>query len=77
MKLREFVTASLTRLMFAKSFEFDRQTQEPDKWIANMSEDFTYADHYFIELCAEFLNRRIIIYPLFEEEVRLQIKPNS
>ena len=27
-----------------------------------------YADHYFIDLCAEFLNRQIVIYPVHPEQ---------
>ena len=69
MKLRESVTASLTTWMFGKSFRWDYDYKDPLEWIDWMSEDFIYADHYFIELTAEFLNRRILIYPLFEDEV--------
>ena len=29
-----------------------------------MSSNGYYADHYFIELCSEFLNRNIVIYPI-------------
>ena len=33
-----------------------------------MSSKGTYADHYFIELCAEYLNRQIVIYPVHPEQ---------
>ena len=55
--------------MFGKSFRWDYDYKDPLEWIDWMSGDEIDADHYFIELTAEFLNRRILIYPLFETEV--------
>ena len=69
MKLRENVTASLTTLMFGKSFQWDYDYKDPEEWIRWMGSDTIDCDHYFIELAAEYLNRRILIYPLFENEV--------
>ena len=69
MRLRENVTASLTTLMFGKSFLWNYDYKDPEEWIDWMSCDMIDCDHYFIELAAEYLNRRILIYPLFENEV--------
>ena len=70
MRLRENVTASLTTLMFGKSFVWDYDYKDPEDWIVWMGGDMIDCDHYFIELAAEYLNRRILIYPLFENEVK-------
>ena len=72
--LREQVTASLLNLMFTSDFNFhsdfkvNGEDETPEQWILRMSKDREYVDHYYIELCSEFLNRRIIIYPLWPEE---------
>ena len=56
--------------MFGKSFRWDYDYKDPEEWINWMSSDKIDCDHYFIELAAEYLNRRILIYPLFENEVK-------
>ena len=55
--------------MFGKSFQWDYDYKDPEEWIRWMGSDTIDCDHYFIELAAEYLNRRILIYPLFENEV--------
>ena len=59
--------------MFGKSFRWDYDYKDPEEWIDWMSGDTIDCDHYFMELTAEYLNRRILIYPLFETEVWVQI----
>ena len=41
----------------------------PEDWVKKYSQDKQYVDHYFVDITATFLNRRIVIYPVFEDEV--------
>ena len=63
--------------MYGEKFQWDPSAQDPHEWIIHMSKMSTYVDHYFIDLTAKFLNRRIIIYPLFEIEVRVDTSKYS
>ena len=72
LQLRERVTASLLNLMF-RTPNFEKQwdknaAKTPESWIQIQSTDGEYVDHYFIELWTKFLNRRIIIHPVHEEQ---------
>ena len=67
--LREKVTALLIPLISGSGFEWDEAGMGPkENWIVDMAKSKKYVDHYFIELISEFLNRQIVIYPLFDNE---------
>ena len=69
--LRETVAKSLPNLMFSKSHGWDNQAAPtPEAWVKMYSKDKQYVDHYFVELMAEYLQRKLVIYPVFEEQVR-------
>ena len=46
-----------------------------------MSSDGFWADHFFIELCSEYLTREIVIYPLHPNQAwkdgKMKIEPIS
>ena len=67
--LREKVTALLIPLFSGSGFEWDEEGMGPkEDWIVDMAKSKKYVDHYFLELISEFLNRQIVIYPLFDNE---------
>jgi hypothetical protein len=68
--LRETIAKTLPKLMFSKSHGWDNQAaRTPKAWVKKYSKNKQYVDHYFVELTAEYLKRKIVIYPVFEEEV--------
>ena len=40
----------------------------PNQWLKRMSKNQEFADHIFIRLASECLNRRIKIHPVFRED---------
>ena len=69
--LRVIVASSLPNQMFSKKHGWDETiASTPDAWVEKYSRDKQFVDHYFVELTAEYLRRKLVLYPVFREEVR-------
>merc|ERR1712018_455756 len=68
--LREEITDYLIDVIISGQHQWisDPQDGSPEEWMEKFSEDGQDIDNYFAYLCALKLNRKIIIYPLFESE---------
>ena len=69
--LRTGVSGSLIASISSEIITFVRSEEgitDPVEWTREMSENARFADHHFIQLTAELLNRQIIIYSVFSDE---------
>ena len=69
--LRVIVASSLPNQMFCRKQGWDETAAStPEEWVDKYARDKQFVDHYFVELMAEYLKRKIVIYPVFKEEVK-------
>lgn len=69
-KLRQFVLGKLESILLANRMLWidDETTGTQEEWKKYMSTDGVFADHYFIQLCAEVFDRPITMVPVFHED---------